>query len=80
MCAFFLLLFDNHGHSYFVRARFRRMKVGSGKERVSLIIGRPKGMAKTRTQAIRYPKNLWTAERARKSCRQHGGEFHPAKR
>ena len=32
-----------------------------------------------KTQAIRYPKNKWTADRARADCRQHHGKFHAAK-
>lgn len=44
----------------------------------TLIIARPKGKTTTATQAIRYAKTVWTAERARASCEDKKGTFEPA--
>ena len=60
--------------SEFQNDSFRRIKSGS----VSIIIGRLKGETKTTTQAIRYPKDSWDAERARKDCADKGGKFTAA--
>ncbi len=45
---------------------------------VSLIIGRPKGKTTTTTQAIRYDKTKWTADKAKIDCGDKGGTFEPA--
>lgn len=54
---------------------FRRMERPKG---VSLIIARPKGKTTTATQAIRYDKDIWTADRAKTDCEEKGGSFEAA--
>ncbi len=44
---------------------------------VDVIYGIKKGGA-SEVQAYRYPKGVWTAEAARKHCREHGGTFEAA--
>ena len=58
---------------------FRRLtvKTKSGKT-VGIIIGRLKGATKTSTQAMRYPKDSWTAEEARADCEKNNGRFEAA--
>jgi hypothetical protein len=53
---------------------FRRIKQG----KVSIIIGRLRGKSTTTTQAIRYPKDQWSAAEARAECAKHGGRFDAA--
>lgn len=53
---------------------FRRMKRKSDGKTFYIIVGRPKGKAKTATQAYRYPKADWTVATAR-----YHGEAHGAK-
>ena len=54
---------------------FRRMERPKG---VSLIIGRPKGKTTTATQAIRYDKEKWTADKAETDCEGKDGTFEAA--
>lgn len=58
----------------FEKGSFRRIARGGR----SLIIGRLKGKTTTTTQAIRYPKDRFTAEQARENCKKHGGSFEAA--
>jgi len=53
---------------------FRRISEGG----LSIIIGRLKGKTKTTTQAFRYPKSSWDADRARTHCSEQGGRFEAA--
>lgn len=53
---------------------FRRITSGG----VSIIIGRLKGKTETTSQAIRYPKDKWTAAEAAADCREKGGTFEAA--
>lgn len=57
---------------------FRRIQRGEGENRVSIIIARPKGKTTTEGQAIRYPKEVWTASRARSDCQNRNGTFEAA--
>jgi hypothetical protein len=58
----------------FEKDSFRR--IASGK--VSMIIGKLKGHSETTAQAIRYPKDKWTAAEARADCAKHKGQFEAA--
>lgn len=53
---------------------FRRIKQG----RLSIIIGRLKGQTVTTTQTFRYPIKGWTADEARKHCKDNKGSFEKA--
>jgi len=57
----------------FQKKSFRRIQSGD----VDLIIARPRGMKKTRAQAIRYPRELWDKKSAQLSCRKRKGTFEP---
>jgi len=58
---------------------FRRIKRTHEGKPYSIIIGKLKGESKTTTQAIRYPKDSWTADAARAHCNAHDGKtFEPA--
>lgn len=46
---------------------------------IHVLIGKLKGKTKTTTQAYRYPKSSWSAERARGHCRENGGKFEAAR-
>jgi len=60
--------------SNFKKDSFRRITQGG----LSVIIGRLKGKTTTTTQAFRYPKDSWTADRARTHCKENDGSFEPA--
>lgn len=54
--------------------RFARKNVANGKD---IIVGfKPGGGSET--QAVRYKKDVWTADRARKDCQKQGGRFDKA--
>ncbi|GAH40720.1 unnamed protein product [marine sediment metagenome] len=62
----------------FTDGSFRRIERGEGKEKISIIIGRPKGQTTTATQAFRYDKKLWAEQRAKTHCNENDGTFEPA--
>lgn len=63
----------------FQEGSFRRMNKTSDGKSFTIIVGRLKGQTTTTSQALRYPKKSWTAEQARKHCKEHGGiKFEPA--
>jgi len=57
---------------------FRRIDRGEGSEKLTIIIGRPKGQTTTATQAYRYDKEIWTEGRARTHCKENDGAFEAA--
>jgi hypothetical protein len=59
----------------FQEGSFRTISAGSGRNRVNIIVARPKGKSTTRAQAIRYPMDVWTEARARADCERKGGTF-----
>jgi chromosome segregation ATPase len=58
---------------------FRRGKREHNGKEYSVIYGKLKGKTTTTEQAYRYNKNTWTADEARKHCKDHGGSFEAAK-
>ena len=50
------------------------------KKKLAIIIARLKGKKTTTTQAYRYPIKDWTKKEAQEHCKEHKGEFHPAKK
>jgi len=63
--------------SAFQKDSFRRINLASG---LDAIIGRKKGKTTTSTQAYRYDKKIWMADRARKHCSEKGGSFEQAEK
>jgi HK97 family phage prohead protease len=59
--------------------RFVRMKRKHDGKEFSVIIGFKKGGG-SEDQAYRYPKDTWSAEEARKHCKDHDGSFEAAKK
>lgn len=58
---------------------FRRVTRDHEGKEYSIIMGRLKGETTMTTQAMRYPKDAWTAEAARAHCDSHeGGSFEAA--
>lgn len=57
---------------------FRRIERGTGKDKITIIIGKLKGKTTTTAQAYRYDKDVWTEKRARTHCDEAGGIFEPA--
>jgi hypothetical protein len=49
-----------------------------GAKCVDFIFGVPKGGGGVETQAMRYPKEAWTAGEARAHCSDSGGSFEAA--
>ncbi len=62
----------------FKAGSFRRIERGEGSEKISIIIGRPKGKTTTATQAYRYDKEVWTEKRAHTHCTENDGAFEAA--
>ena len=58
--------------------RFARMTRRHGSKAYSAIIGFLKGGG-SKTQALRYPKDTWTAAEARAHCQDNGGSFEAAR-
>lgn len=62
----------------FEKGSFRTIERGEGKNKLSIIIGRPKGEKTTTAQAYRYDKAIWTEARAKAHCAENDGTFEPA--
>ena len=60
----------------FQKDSFRRIKQG----KLSIIIGKLIGKTKTTAQAYRYPIDQWSAEEARRHCKDAGGRFEAARK
>ena len=61
--------------SLFKKDSFRRIHLAKG---LDAIIGKLIGKTTTTTQSLRYKKDVWSAERARKNCNAKGGKFEIA--
>lgn len=62
--------------SSFKKGSFRTLH--TKQKGLSLIVGELKSSGKSATQAFRYAKTDWTADRARKHCSSHQGRFDAA--
>jgi len=62
----------------FQEARFRRVSRRSAGKIYHIIMGRLKGQTSMTEQAYRYPKETWSATKARKHCSDHNGRFEKA--
>jgi hypothetical protein len=64
--------------SEFKDGSFRRINQKTGDKTVNIIIGKLKGATKTTAQALRFNKDQWTADEAKKHCDNAGGKFEAA--
>ena len=62
----------------FQKGSFRRTSRRTAGKIYHIIMGRLKGKTTMTEQAYRYPKDSWSAGRARNHCSSHGGRFEAA--